>query len=80
MKFSSLEELKKVNASVLGFCDSGKEKHGQVIQGCEIFGIERMIEMYKNENCYIVVANRAAIVEIINMLHENDINNIAIIT
>ncbi len=69
------------NAVIIGICDADVNKQGGYIQGNLIFDFGTLLNEYKkHENCMVVVANNAHLVQIINNLTDNSVSRIAVIT
>ena len=73
--------MMQYETEIIGICDADIKKHGRYIGGKVIFGFEQLLREYgSRDNCMVVVANNLHLVQIVNMLRENRILRIAIIT
>ncbi len=77
----AVDDLTENNAVIIGICDADVNKQGGYIQGNLIFDFGTLLNEYKkHENCMVVVANNAHLVQIINNLTDNSVSRIAVIT
>lgn len=77
----AVNDLMQYETEIIGICDADIKKHGRYIGGKVVFGFEQLLREYgSRDNCMVVVANNLHLVQIVNMLRENRISRIAIIT
>lgn len=76
----ALGYLEDNNVNVIGFCDLDINKQGTYIDKYEIFDYSKLLSIYAQESCCIVVANNHSLVEIISKLISDNVTDIAIIT
>ena len=75
----SLDKLKKIEANIIGVADSNELKVGNKLDDCEIMSVSKMIEMYQESLCWIVIASHFGLVDMYNFLKTKKIENIAVI-
>ena len=78
--YNSFIKLKKAKADIRGIADSNPGKVGRYFENYVIMNIEEMIFQYHNSKCVIVVACHYGLVDMFDVLINNNINNIAIIS
>jgi abequosyltransferase len=76
----AITDLKKYDVNIMAVIDSDMTKVGKRLEGYIINHIDYLEMHYFENNCIVVVANCNSLEEIIDMLLEKNINNIAIIT
>ena len=77
----AIDDLMQHKANIIGICDADVNKQGCHIRGNLIFDFDTLLREYTNhENCTVVVANNAHLVQIIKMLLSNSVFRIAVIT
>lgn len=77
---TALKELRRYHLRGLRIFDKDENKWGKCIEGYEIEPVAALPGEYFREESIVVVANGNSLVEMIELLHENRIANIAIIT
>lgn len=73
-------ELETYSVNSLRVFDADSNKWGNKIEGYEICSVETLYSIYKAGPCAVVVANCRSLVEIVEVLRENGIEKISIIT
>lgn len=76
----TVKELKEYAVNYLAVFDADSQKQGNSIEGCVIKPAEDLYEEYKRRASVVVVANQRYLEEIVNMLRDKQVENIAIIT
>lgn len=74
------QDLQTYNVSVIGIADSDCSKENKEFNGFHIMSVENMIALYKEQKAYVLVANHFCLEEMINVLLENGVERIAIIS
>ena len=74
------KELMEYNATIIGVADSAESKKGLLFEGFKIMTVEEMVELYTNQELYVLVANHFYLEEMIATLQDNKIKNIGIIS
>ena len=75
----AVEELSWYDIGSLSVYDSAPAKWGTELEGYRINNAENLVKDYQKNQSIVVVANNRALVEIINMLLQKGINDIALI-
>lgn len=74
-------ELKNYGTYIVGFCDRDKEKEGTTVCGVPVFNMEKLLELYGDNNeIEITVANFYSLVSIVKMLEQHNVWKISVIT
>jgi len=78
---AAVRELLRCEAEIIGVCDADRSKHGKEVEGCPVFGFDRLAAEYgEREECIVTVANNAHLTAIIRMLLAHRVERIAVIT
>ena len=73
------KELKKYGAKIIGIADSDESKQGMKFEEFKILSFKEMIELYEEQNGYILVSNHFSLEIMVNVLLNNDVERIGII-
>ena len=74
------KELSESGAVIAGIADSSALKKGTKFHEFTIMSVNEMIDLYKNQDVYILVANHFALEDMVHTLWENGIVKIGIIS
>lgn len=74
------KELNGYHLIGLEVFDIDERKWGKLLEGYEIEPVKKLFPKYFSKESIVVVANANSLVEIVDMLQNNKVNNIAIIT
>ncbi|MCI8661570.1 MAG: glycosyltransferase [Lachnospiraceae bacterium] len=74
------KDLTESGAVIAGIADSSPLKAGTEFQEFTIMSVDEMVDFYKNQDVYILVANHFALENMVHTLWENGIEKIGIIS
>lgn len=75
----SYEELDRYGAKIIGIADSDISKIGEPFEQFQIVSVNEMVNVCKDREVYVIVANHFHLEDMVNTLLDRDIDKIAIV-